>query len=426
MVFKSMATSKLFASIFVAPNTSISLQTVFILLILLVFPGFSLTIDQAINLAKESNPALAKAKRQAAAAGAATVQKSWLASPILMLEYQQIPPGSSNLADAEMRMYGLAQNIPWPNKLWLKRSAALQAENAVKYEVQDYSWQLRAQVVEAYFQLYFAQKKLELNQANLGIVKGLEKVSESKYLVGRAAQVDLLSAQVEAAVLENNDLTLEEEFGLAEIRGKKLLNTQEAFVTESDPTFLIVLPGLTSLKASALANNPKLLAIKAEVSVRQNLHDLAKAELLPDFKTTWLQRENAAGPAGWDLKFALEIPLWFWTDAAKIRQAGYEVEGSANFLLDYQNALKEKVASEFVGLSNALRSAKVYREVIVPKATQALGSARTAYLTDKLDFFTLLGTQRQLLNVQLKYYDNLVMAQIHKARLEALIGGELK
>jgi len=392
----------------------------------LVFPGFSLTIDQAINLAKESNPALAKAKRQAAAAGAATVQKSWLASPILMLEYQQIPPGSSNLADAEMRMYGLAQNIPWPNKLWLKRSAALQAENAVKYEVQDYSWQLRAQVVEAYFQLYFAQKKLELNQANLGIVKGLEKVSESKYLVGRAAQVDLLSAQVEAAVLENNDLTLEEEFGLAEIRGKKLLNTQEAFVTESDPTFLIVLPGLTSLKASALANNPKLLAIKAEVSVRQNLHDLAKAELLPDFKTTWLQRENAAGPAGWDLKFALEIPLWFWTDAAKIRQAGYEVEGSANFLLDYQNALKEKVASEFVGLSNALRSAKVYREVIVPKATQALGSARTAYLTDKLDFFTLLGTQRQLLNVQLKYYDNLVMAQIHKARLEALIGGELK
>ncbi|PIS30143.1 hypothetical protein COT42_03645 [Candidatus Saganbacteria bacterium CG08_land_8_20_14_0_20_45_16] len=399
---------------------------VFILLILLVFPGFSLTIDQAINLAKESNPALAKAKRQAAAAGAATVQKSWLASPILMLEYQQIPPGSSNLADAEMRMYGLAQNIPWPNKLWLKRSAALQAENAVKYEVQDYSWQLRAQVVEAYFQLYFAQKKLELNQANLGIVKGLEKVSESKYLVGRAAQVDLLSAQVEAAVLENNDLTLEEEFGLAEIRGKKLLNTQEAFVTESDPTFLIVLPGLTSLKASALANNPKLLAIKAEVSVRQNLHDLAKAELLPDFKTTWLQRENAAGPAGWDLKFALEIPLWFWTDAAKIRQAGYEVEGSANFLLDYQNALKEKVASEFVGLSNALRSAKVYREVIVPKATQALGSARTAYLTDKLDFFTLLGTQRQLLNVQLKYYDNLVMAQIHKARLEALIGGELK
>jgi len=118
--------------------------------------------------------------------------------------------------------------------------------------------------------------------------------------------------------------------------------------------------------------------------------------------------------------------LWFWTDAAKIRQAGYEVEGSANFLLDYQNALKEKVASEFVGLSNALRSAKVYREVIVPKATQALGSARTAYLTDKLDFFTLLGTQRQLLNVQLKYYDNLVMAQIHKARLEALIGGELK
>ena len=392
----------------------------------MVFPGFSLTIDQAINLAKESNPALAKAKRQAAAAGAATVQKSWLASPILMLEYQQIPPGSSNLADAEMRMYGLAQNIPWPNKLWLKRSAALQAENAVKYEVQDYSWQLRAQVVEAYFQLYFAQKKLELNQANLGIVKGLEKVSESKYLVGRAAQVDLLSAQVEAAVLENNDLTLEEEFGLAEIRGKKLLNTQEAFVTESDPTFLIVLPGLTSLKASALANNPKLLAIKAEVSVRQNLHDLAKAELLPDFKTTWLQRENAAGPAGWDLKFALEIPLWFWTDAAKIRQAGYEVEGSANFLLDYQNALKEKVASEFVGLSNALRSAKVYREVIVPKATQALGSARTAYLTDKLDFFTLLGTQRQLLNVQLKYYDNLVMAQIHKARLEALIGGELK
>ena len=77
---------------------------VFILLILLVFPGFSLTIDQAINLAKESNPALAKAKRQAAAAGAATVQKSWLASPILMLEYQQIPPGSSNLADAEMRI----------------------------------------------------------------------------------------------------------------------------------------------------------------------------------------------------------------------------------------------------------------------------------------------------------------------------------
>ncbi|OGC04738.1 hypothetical protein A2276_02035 [candidate division WOR-1 bacterium RIFOXYA12_FULL_43_27] len=387
----------------------------------------ALTLDQALETANKNNPKTLSSYAMYEEAKTKVVQKNWLPQPDLMLEYKQIPQEARNPVNAGMYMYGFSQKLPFPYKLWLSHSSAWNMENRYKYLYEQQAWDTRADVVEAYYKLFFANRKYEINKSNLEILKRFKRVSESKYVVGKAAQSDLLTAQIQYELIKNDDETFKREISLAQTALERLLNKNTGGTTESAPKAFDFKLDLEKVKELAQKLNPMLLALKSQKNSLSDAHALSKFDIIPDIKTTVLQREIPnAGLNGWDFKLSAEIPLWFWSKAAAINEAGYTQDIVEQAYLDFKNELNQKVETVYIKLETTVRTDKIYKDSILKKTKQALSSAETAYRADRIDFLTLSNAQKMNFDAELAYYKNLVEIEIHKARLEALIGGEIK
>jgi outer membrane protein TolC len=82
---------------------------------------------------------------------------------------------------------GIMQMFPWLDKLKLKGKAALKAADAEFYRYETLKRNLFFRVKSAYFDFYYALRKMDLLKKNVHLLKQFEQVLESKYRTGTAA-----------------------------------------------------------------------------------------------------------------------------------------------------------------------------------------------------------------------------------------------
>jgi len=64
----------------------------------------------------------------------------------------------------------------------------------------------------------------------------------------------------------------------------------------------------------------------------------------------------------------------------------------------------------------------LFKTSIVPQTTQTLEAAIIGYQNDKIDFLTLINTQRMFQDVKLKYWKAIVVYSQNLAELEQILG----
>src|SRR5213079_1713486 len=124
------------------------------------------------------------------------------------------------------------------------------------------------EVKRAYYQLYFQAEKIRVNQETLRLLSDLEKLARAQNEVGKVTLQDVLRAQIEQDRLATEISNLEDSRNplYAQFKGALGLTTDQVSPPlpqqfESTPLDL----GSDQLFAAALARNPRLKAIEAEV-----------------------------------------------------------------------------------------------------------------------------------------------------------------
>ena len=322
-------------------------------------------------------------------------------------------------------MPGLMGTIPWPDKLRVGASIASAESRAKYFAFQSAVLESAFEVKRAYYQLYFLEEKIRVNQETLRLLADLERLARAQNEGGKVTLQDVLRAQIEQDRLKTDIANLDDS------RRSLLAQFKAALgLGADDPTPPI--PGrfestpldLTADKLfeTALAQNTRLKAMEADVRAAEATIILARKARLPD-STLGLMADVKMDPTLYRPLGTVSLPVWRDKIAAQIAEAQANQRSAEARLTGEQIALAVDFAERSFLYREATRNLALLNDKLLPKARRSLEVARSGYLAGQIDFFNLTDTERTLLGFKLDKVEATTQREIVLAELSLIIQG---
>lgn len=394
--------------------------------IIAFFPSFAnaapLSLQDAVNAARKQNPDIASYKAAWESVKAKVPQTLSLDDPKIGIEYEQAE-SLSNL-ESGMKMYTASQMIMFPGKIYAEYQIAAASADMWKYRYKAKELEVLNQTKSSYYDLFFADRAIAVMKEVKDYLLRMKKIAEAKYIVGTVIQADLLQTNIEY-LLANNELTsLMQERDVLESKLKAFMGVNDNATLETDSSLEVsaTLESLASLRNLAQENRPELLAMKAEIAMKDSSHLKSKMDFFPDFDLGVKKRVGD----GWDAMASISVPLYFWKQGYSVSSVGFDREMAKAALHNMVNMTSWEAAEAYVMAEAAKRTYLLYKENIVPQSQQALNVVLIAYQSGKADFQTLLQVERMYKESKLKLYENQVSLLKAFAGLERITGKEIR
>ena len=182
-----------------------------------------LVLPELIQEVLARNPELAATRKQWEAATSRIAQVRSLDDPILSLQLWNVPQ-PFNVARTENHIFGLSQNLPFPGKLGLKGEVASRSADMTEQAVRAKERELVARLKQAYYDLFLAQKAVQIHHEQVELLRQFVEITHSKFRAGKGSQADVLKAQVELSLLFQHLPVLEQRRKTAEAMLNTLLD----------------------------------------------------------------------------------------------------------------------------------------------------------------------------------------------------------
>ncbi len=322
-------------------------------------------------------------------------------------------------------MPGLMAQIPWPGKLRTQAEAATAESRAKYFAFESAALQAAYDVKQGYYQLWFLDKKIQVDREMLQLLSELERIARAQNETGQVTLQDVYRAQIEMDRLKTEIANLEDSRHPLETQFKAALGLTR---DQPDPPLPARFEGTTlelspdQILDTAFARNPQLKALEAEVRQAQASVDLARKSKLPDF-TIGSSVDVKANPWLYWPQATVTLPIWRDKIAAQIAAAQAGKRAAQARLTAGQLNLTAEFAQKSYDYREVTRRLDLLREQLIPKAQRSLEIARAAYLAGKTDFFNLLDAERTLLEFRLSDIDARTQRELTLSELSLLIAG---
>jgi outer membrane protein TolC len=233
----------------------------------------------------------------------------------------------TDIADMVMSlMPGLMMDFPGPGKLKAAANVAT-AESEGKYFAFEWSVvQTAFALKKAYYELHFLNAKVGVNREMLRLIGEIERLARTQNETGKVTLQDVLRAQIEQERITTEIANLEDSQNPLLAQFKAALGLKDEDAAPPVPRQFESTPlDLTSerLLAMALARNPRLKTMEAEVRRADASLRLAYKARVPDF-TVGLEADAKASPVVYTPQVGVTLPIWRDKIAAQIAEARRE------------------------------------------------------------------------------------------------------
>jgi outer membrane protein TolC len=388
----------------------------------------SLSLVELVQEATERNPEILAARRAVEAKRARIPQAGAWADPTVSLSYggNALPPFTVMRGDpSSARQLMAEQVIPYPGKTRLRTEIALRDADAETLAYEAVARRVAAEVKQAYFDLAYIDRSLAILQKDREALEGFEKVTEIRYSVGKAAQQDVLRAQLEvtrlsqrATVLAQQRRTLEAQ--LNSLRNVPIDSPVGAPAAIQPSAFVYT---QEQLQEAAQENYPVLKQRKAMVEQGRLSVDLARTEERPDFSVgyTYMQRDGLPDMYGITLTTSLPIFHHRKQDMA-ITEAAANLESARETQANELTVLRYQVRQGFLNVQAAEQLLNLYAQGIAPQSSLTLESSISSYETGGVDFLSVLSNFQAVIDAELDYHLQVSNHEKALARLEEVTG----
>ncbi len=387
-----------------------------------------LALEEAVKQARENNPEIiAMRKKWDAAKSRIRQEKTW-ANPLAFIDWQKMPESDFGLNNAEEKMYGISQMVPFPGKLSIKGKIAKYDAEKTEWEYRETELKVVSDLKIAYAMYFYVGKSIEIYKQTTEIMNNFSKVAESKYIVGKASQGDVLRAQVETSKMLNMIITMEQGKETVKAELNSIIG-KDADAELGEPEDLMPQPRIKNnwdeIKKFTIYNNPEIKRQTASVSKNKWTRKMSYTEFLPDFDLTYRRRKMTGAEDTQDFMLGFTVPLWFWKPALGVKEMSDELKMAESERKNMELMAVYRAKEFFVKLKTAERLIKLYQTSVLPPAEQSLKVTESAYRLDKEDFLNLLDSVRTLLDFRLEYYKYIAQYHQNLAMLEKITGVEL-
>ena len=412
----------------------------FVSLLLLSGGAFASTVPDTQNLrslvdyALANNPEVNVARERHIGALARVPQAMALPEP--KLTYRYFVNEVETRVGPQEHGIGLSQTLPWFGKRGLQGDAATETARAAQEGIASIQNTVIAEVANAYYELFYLGRSIEIIRGNRDLVLHLERVARARYGAGAATHADVIRAQVELGIIENRLGSLKDRRAPLFARLNALLNrpTTEIFDLPSILIFEPVLYTDDELLAKVSLHNPDLRATSFEIEAAHRQRERANKNYLPDitlgldYIATGDARMPGVQDSGDDALSAtigFTLPIWRSKYDAGVKEAD-AILRQQQFKRDQQlNTFHAETVTALFKLRDAQRQIDLYEDTLLPKANESLVATQRAYSTGAAPFADTIDAQRMLLNFELSFAR--AITDHHQARivLEKLTGQSL-
>ena len=281
----------------------------------------------------------------------------------------------------------------------------VQAQASV--DIQARRSQVRADVVEAFYNAAIAQERVRLAQTSADLAGRAADAVTKRVTAGKVSPVEETRVNVARAGVRVELLQAEGELRSSRQRLALLLGPAAPRAQTLDwrlDTGAVQVQTLPATDTPVASQDvPALRVARLEVARRQAMVDLERARRVPDLTLTLgAKREETIGRNQTIIGIAMPLPVWD-TNRGNLLQA-LKLHDKAE--ADLQ-ATQIRVETEWAQLSERLRSAQaeiqVLRSEILPGAESAWQAAVTGFELGKFSFLETLDAQRTLLQARAQY-----------------------
>ncbi len=389
-----------------------------------------LNLPDLVQEALQNNPQLRAARDKSSSARTRVSQVTAWEPPQVGVEFFQTPVQSfpNPVKDGMETDYFIQQMVPFPGKLSAMGRAAENSANMTDQDYQALERKVIRDLKSAYYELYLAQRKIQVNAENQDLLRKFVEIARKQYEVGMGSHHDILRAQTELSTLVNDGLVLVQEEKVVESMINTILSRPANAPLGTVPDIEADIPHWTfeQLRPLAIESRPELKSMNFGIEMTKADLSAARREYFPDLMVRFAYKKmNQTSPDFWDAMIGVSIPLAPWSSGqytSRVEENEVNVRKAQN---DYQNMLNMtlyEVQDALVKVQTSQSSVLLYKNTVIPQAEQTLESTLSAYQTGKTEFLMLIDAYRMVLMSRLDYYMAVMNYMSNQAQLEQAVG----
>ena len=388
-------------------------------------PNGNDSLNNLVNVAIQNNPQLKAARDQTLAEKTKVNQVTAWDPPQVGISFYQTPIQSfpNPLRNNMETDYYVQQTFPFPGKLGNMGDAASSSALMYREQYSALENKIITDLKSSYYELYFVEKKIQINKENQELLKQLNAIALKQYEVGIGKQADVLRAQTELSTLINDSVNLLKEKRDVETMINTILSRPVNAPLPEIENIQDTIPEWTYEQLAELAyqNRPEVKAMQYNIEMNKSELKASKLQYYPDFMVQ-LMYKNMSNTANdfWSAMVGVNVPLAFWSKdkfTGKVQENEINVSTAQEQLNAVKNMVASDVQSAIIKIETNKNLIDLYKNTVIPQSEQTLQSTLSAYQTGKTEFLMFIDAYKMVLSSKLNYY----MAEMNYMQSQALL-----
>jgi len=401
----------------------------------------SVTLDQAIEMAVQVQPAMVQARGQLTSAAASQRQAvgSWLPNISAGSGYsansttrfdentQRTVVGSSESYSANLS--GSIVVFDGLSRLYDNKAANADA-TAAQATVVNQRFQVTLQTKQAFFNALAAEELMRVSETRIDRAQEQLKVAKEKLAAGTATRSDTLRSAVEVGNAQLQRLNAETQLATAEANLARLIGVEGSVKAIREDRLLAVTEiDTTTLRAEALAQSPAVYQADAQAQAAQAQFNASFGQYLPritaSYSRSWAGSEFFDWNASWSARISASWPLFngFTRELNRTRSAVARDNARAQ-AEDTRRQVNAQLTQQLAGLA----AAQARLEIALASRAASDEDLRVQQERYRLGAATILDVLTSQINLDQAEVD-VIQARLDylvaKAQIEAIVGREL-
>lgn len=380
-----------------------------------------LTLEQALEMARQNSPRLKAAQLSIhAAENAVTASGRW-ENPQLNFEAEGVGGDLDGTESAEYSVV-LKQLIRRGDKRALERQAADRAVNVAAQSRALSELGLLSEVRRAFIDVLSQQEagRVRAEQEQLG--RAFVEVAKRRYEAGGASELDVVQAE-----LALDEILLEQTCCFGDLKAARICLASLTGMSETDlPELKGSYYELDPLKDSPLVDShPVLRKVEAQMEMLRAKAARARADDSSDITLGAGVRHEAAADIN-TFVVGVSMPLNFVRSGRAAERAMLtEVEALAAERDEVHRTYQQRLSQLVAVYEGGRMEAMLVSDKLLPKANEAYELTRSGYEAGRFSWFELIAAQQHLAEIRIRHIDALRDAHIARADIEKYMNEEL-
>ncbi len=386
----------------------------FLLLFLFTAPAYAetLTLDQAVALAGQDDPALAQIEAGAQALDEKAVAEGQLPDPKASFALQNFPTDNFSRSREGMTqiVVGASQAFPRGSTLAYKSRKTGAMADGQRAQLEDQKRNIERAVRQAWLDLYYWEQAAYTVKHSESLLKKVIEATETHYSTGGRNAQDVIGAELELSVLQDKKVDIDRQIETARAELAKWIG--QAAARRELPGDFPKLPPLMAYEAieNELSNHPQIKAAEAMMKAGEHGVRIAQEQYKPGFNVglNYGLREGNL-PDGNDrpdfvtAKVTLDVPLFTGKrQDRKLAASRYEAASAQYKRDDALRNLKTMLETDYANWQRFDERVIHYEASVLKQAKENFEASLQAYQESRTDFSSLIRAQVRELDTNLQ------------------------